>query len=61
MLRKKGGCFITIWIRALPLCTRGIGDQDYSSKTRTFGKQKYFTNEDETSNANALNVLDNGY
>jgi hypothetical protein len=49
------------WIRTVPICTGGIGDQDYLSKTKIFEKQKAFGMKDNTSNETGLNVLDKGY
>jgi hypothetical protein len=49
------------WIRIVPLCTGGIGDQDYLSKTKIFEKQKAFVMKDDTSDETGLNVLDKGY
>jgi hypothetical protein len=48
------------WIRSVPLCTGGIGDQDYLSKTKIFEKQKAFAMKDDTADETGLNVLDKG-
>jgi hypothetical protein len=49
-------------IRTVPLlCTGGIKDQDYLSKTKIFEKQKAFAMKDDTSDETGLNVLDKGY
>jgi hypothetical protein len=59
----KGGVVLQQcgWIRTVPLCTGGIGDQDYLSKTKIFEKQKAFAKKDDTSDETGLNVLDKGY
>jgi hypothetical protein len=59
----KGGVVLQQcgWIRTVPLCTGGIGDQDYLSKTKIFEKQKAFAMKDDTSDETGLKVLDKGY
>ena len=48
------------WIKTVPLCTCGIGDQDYLSKT-FFEKQQQFADKDMSSPEPGLHVLNKGY
>ena len=59
----KGGVVLQQcgWIRTVPLCTGGIGDQDYLSKTKIFEKQKQFADKDVSYPEPGLNVLDKDY
>jgi hypothetical protein len=60
----KGGvaCQLCGYIRTFPLCTGGIGDQDYVEKTKIFEKQSTFTKQDKSApNSPALNIFDRGY